>query len=206
MFRTALMAGAAALAVAVTGTAPATAADFNVDPMHSSMVFMVNHLGYSNLFGRFTEFQGEFNFDPAKPLESKVKLVIKTDSVDTNERRLQAQGGVRGRDEHLRSADFFNTKDFPTMAFESTKVESADGKTGKLHGNFTMLGQTKQVVLDVTFNRMAPHPLPGYNKILTAGFSLRGTIKRSDWGMKTFVPALGDEITLYLEVEGAEKK
>ncbi len=195
-----------AAAVGTAAAAPAGAANFNVDPMHTSLVFMVNHLGYSNIFGTFREFEGEFNFDPAKPTESKVTLTIKTESLDTNERRLQAQGGVRGRDEHLRSADFFNTKEFPTMTFVSTKVESADGKSGKLHGNLTMLGQTKPVVLDVTFNKMAPHPLPGYNKILTVGFSLRGTIKRSDWGMKTFVPALGDEITLYLEVEGAEKK
>lgn len=193
---------AAALAAGLA--APATAANFAIDKMHTSLVFMVNHLGYSNVVGWFRDFEGEFSFDPAKPTEAKVRLVIKTESLDTNDGK--RADGARSRDEHLRNPDFFNVKEFPTMTFVSTKVETADGKTGKLHGNLTLLGQTKPVVLDVTFNKMAPHPLPAYKGILTAGFSVRGTIKRSDWGMKFAVPALGDEIMLILEVEGAEKK
>ena len=197
----ALVAGFAAFAAA---PALAQSKTFVVDPTHTSLFFKVNHLGYSNTMGLFREFSGEFTFDPAKPAEAKVKLVVKTDSIDTNDQK--RADGKRSRDEHLRNPDFFNTKEFPTMTFESTKVETADGKTGKLHGNLTLLGQTKPVTLDVTFNKIAEHPLPAYNKILTVGFSLSGKIKRSDWGMKFAVPALGDEITLMLEVEGFEKK
>ncbi len=196
-----LAAGAVLLAA---GTAAVQAQTFNVDRYHTSLYFLVNHLGYANLFARFTDFAGEFTFDEKNPAASKVTLAIKTDSIDTNDAK--RADGARSRDEHLRSPDFFNAKEFPTMTFESTKVETSDGKTGKLHGNLTLLGQTKPVVLDVTYNKMAPHPLPAYNKILTAGFSVRGKIKRSDWGMKFGVPALGDEITLMLEVEGLEKK
>jgi polyisoprenoid-binding protein YceI len=197
---------AAGLLLTAAGAAPAfaQAKSFAIDKHHTSLFFMVNHLGYSNVLGLFRDFEGEFTFDDKNPTASKVKLTIKTDSVDTNDQK--RADGARSRDEHLRNPDFFNAKEFPTMVFESTKVETSDGKSGKLHGNLTLLGQTKPVVLDVTFNKVAPHPLPAYNKILTVGFSVRGKIKRSDWGMKFAVPALGDEITLMLEVEGAEKK
>jgi|CXWL01.1.fsa_nt_gi polyisoprenoid-binding protein YceI len=196
----------AAGALAAFAAAPAAAETFAPDLRHSSFVFSVNHLGYTNVFGLFRDWSGEFTFDPKAPEQTKVKIAVKTESLDTNDARMQAQGGVRGRDEHLRSADFFNVKEFPTMTFESTKVEKTGEKTGKLHGNITLLGQTKPVVLDVTFNKVAPHPLPAYKGVLTAGFTIRGTIKRSDWGMKFIVPAVGDEVALYIEIEAFEKK
>lgn len=193
-------------AALVAAAAPAAAETFKVDITHSSFVFSANHIGYTNVLGMFRDWEGEFTFDQKAPEATKVKITVKTESVDTNDRRLQAQGGIRGRDEHLRSADFFNVKEFPTMTFESTKVEKTGEKTAKLHGNITLLGQTKPVVFDVTFNKVAPHPVPAYKGVLTAGFSIRGTIKRSEWGMKTGVPAVGDEIPLMIEIEAQEKK
>ena len=200
-FRSALIAGAFAAAVS-----PAAAETFKVDITHSSFVFSANHIGYTNVFGLFRDWEGEFTFDQKAPDQAKVKITVKADSVDTNDRRLQANGGIRGRDEHLRSADFFNAKEFPTFTFESTKVEKTGEKTGKLHGNITLLGVTKPVVFDVTFNKVAPHPVPAYKGVLTAGFTIRGTIKRTDWGMKTAVPAISDDVTLYIEIEAQEKK
>jgi len=202
MFRSVLLAGAVALAAA----APASAETFKVDITHSSFVFSANHIGYTNVFGLFRDWGGEFTFDPKAPEASKVKIEVKSESIDTNDARVQANGGIRGRNEHLRSADFFNVKEFPTFTFESTKVEKTGEKTGKLHGNITLLGQTKPAVLDVTFNKVAPHPVPAYKGVLTAGFTIRGTIKRSDWGMKFGVPAVSDEVTLYIEIEAQEKK
>lgn len=202
MLRTVLLAGAVAFAAA----APAVAQTFRVDITHSSFVFSANHIGYTNVLGMFRDWGGEFTFDPKAPEATKVKIEVKTESIDTNDRRLQANGGIRGRDEHLRSADFFNAKEFPTITFESTKVEKTGDKTGKLHGNLTLLGQTKPVVFDVTFNKAAPHPVPAYKGVMTVGFSIRGTIKRSDWGMKFGVPAVGDEIPLMIEIEAQEKK
>ena len=201
-FRTVLTAAALAAASA----APAAAETFAVDIKHSSFVFSANHIGFTNVFGLFRDWGGEFTFDPKAPEKTTVKIAVKTESLDTNDLRMQAQGGVRGRNEHLRSADFFNVKEFPIMTFESTKVEKTGEKTGKMHGNVTLLGQTKPVVLDVTFNKVAPHPVPAYKGVLTAGFTIRGTIKRTDWGMKFGVPAVSDEIALYLEIEATEKK
>jgi polyisoprenoid-binding protein YceI len=200
--RTALVAAIFAAAAA----APAAAETYRVDITHSSFLFSANHIGYTNVFGWFRDWGGEFTFDPKAPENTKVKIEVKTESLDTNDRRLQAQGGIRGRDEHLRSADFFNVKEFPTMTFESTKVEKTGEKTGKLHGNVTLLGVTKPVVFDVTFNKVAPHPVPAYKGVMTSGFSIRGTIKRSDWGMKFGVPNVSDEVALYIEIEAQEKK
>lgn len=201
-FRTAL----AAAALAAVASVPAAAETFRVDPLHSSFVFSANHIGYTNVFGLFREWGGEFVFDPRAPEKTKVKIEVKTASLDTNDGRLQAQGGVRGRNEHLRSADFFNVKEFPTMTFESTKVEKTGEKTGKLHGNVTLLGVTKPAVFDITVNKVAPHPSPAAKGAMGAGFTITGKIKRSDWGMKFGVPAVGDEVTLYIGVEAQEKK
>jgi len=197
---------AAAAALAAIAAAPAAAETFRVDLKHSSFVFVANHIGYTDVYGFFRDWGGEFTFDPKAPESTKVRIEVKTASIDTNDGRLQAQGGVRGRDEHLRSADFFNAKEFPTMVFESTKVEKTGEKTGKLHGNVTLLGVSKPVVFDVTFNKVAPHPVPAYNKVLTAGFTITGTIKRTDWGMKFGVPAVSDEVKLMIGVEAQEKK
>ena len=197
---------ACALGALISAPAAGQSVTYAVDITHSSFVFSANHLGYTNVFGLFRDWGGEFTFDPAAPEKATVKIEVKTESIDTNDRRMQAQGGRRGRDEHLRSADFFNVKEFPTMTFQSTKVEKTGEKTGKLHGNLTLLGQTKPAVFDVTFHKVAPHPVPAYNKAMTSGFSIRGTIKRSDWGMKFGVPGVSDEIALFIEIEAQEKK
>lgn len=197
---------AAAAALAAFAAAPAAAETFRVDITHSSFVFVANHIGYTDVYGLFRDWGGEFTFDAKAPENTKVRIEVRTESIDTNDRRLQAQGGVRGRDEHLRGTDFFNAKEFPTMVFESTKVEKTGEKTGKLHGNVTLLGVTKPVVFDVTFHKVAPHPVPAYKGVLTVGFTITGTIKRTDWGMKFGVPAVGDEIKLLIGVEAQEKK
>ncbi len=112
----------------------------------------------------------------------------------------------QARDDHLRSPDFFNAAEFPEMTFASTGIERTSDKTGKITGDLTLLGVTKPVTLDVTFNQRAPHPLPQYNGVEVAGFSATTTIKRSDFGMSTFVPAIGDEIEIILEVEGTQAR
>jgi polyisoprenoid-binding protein YceI len=200
----------AAAAIAALAAAPAAASaatdTFRIDLTHSTFLFSANHIGYTDVFGLFRNWGGEINFDPKEPEKTKVRIEIKTESLDTNDHRIQAQGGVRGRNEHLRGADFFNVKEFPTMTFESTKAEITGEKTAKLHGNVTLLGVTKAVVFDVTFNKMAPHPVPAYKGVMTAGFTITGTIKRSDWGMKYGVPAVGDEVKLMIGVEAQEKK
>lgn len=176
----------------------AQAADrFVIDPEHSNILFWVSHLGYARMIGQFQEFEGEFGIDQENPEKSSVEVTIQTASVDTDHEK---------RDDHLRSPDFFNSAEFPEMTFNSTQVESTGENTLKVTGDFTLLGTTKPVILDVTVNKVAPNPLPQSGGVLTAGISGRTTIQRSEFGMTTFTPDLGDEIEIWLEIEGTKKE
>ncbi len=169
---------------------------FKVDPVHAQAVFRVMHVGYANVIGRFNDISGEIVFDKDDFTKSKLQVTIKTTSVDTN---------FQKRDDHLRSPDFFNVKEFPEMTFTSTDIEKTGDQTGNVQGNLTLLGVTKPVTLAFTFNKLAPNPLKGYNQILTAGFSARTKIKRSDFGMKYGLKVIGDDIEIWLEAEAQKK-
>ncbi|WP_377805646.1 YceI family protein [Azospirillum sp. A29] len=189
-----LFAAALFAATAVGAVSPAFAAPVNykIDPAHTAVAFIVNHVGFSNVIGRFNTVGGDISFDKDAVEKSTVSVTIDTTSVDTNHAK---------RDEHLRSPDFFNAKEFPKMSFKSTKIEKTGDKTGKLHGDLTMLGVTKPVVLDVTFNKDGVSPA---SKLETAGFSARGTVKRTEFGMKYGAPAIGDDIQLLIEIEAVK--
>jgi polyisoprenoid-binding protein YceI len=189
-------AGAAALAMAAPQPAAAAPETFEVDPTHTQIAFLIDHLGYSKMLGEFEEMSGEFTFDPEDVSAASVSLTIQADSLYT---------GHTKRDEHLTGPDFLNAQEFPEITFESTGAERTGEKTGTLTGELTMHGQTHPVTLDVTFNKMAPHPLPQYDKVLTAGFSARGTIDRTRWGVDAYAPAVGSEMQLIIEVEGHDK-
>ena len=176
----------AVAAFVFTGSqAPAKAGDmFALDKPHTQIKFSVNRGGWSRVAGWFEKFDGAINFDQANVANSSVEATISTASINT---------GFAKRDAHLRSPDFFNAKEFPNMTFKSTKVEKTGAKTGKMMGNLTLLGVTKPVTLEVTFNRLAAHPR---NKKTFAGFTARGKIKRSDYGMTFILKAVSDEVEI----------
>lgn len=183
---------AAAVALA-TATSSALAADtYDFDTAHTDVVFNISHFGYSDTWGRFNEVDGTVTLDKDDLAGSSVEVTIQAASIDTNHKK---------RDEHLRSADFLNVKEFPTITFKSTKVDPTGEMTAKVTGDLTIHGTTKPVILDVTVNKIAPHPLPDYNNVETAGLSARTTIKRSEFGVDAFVPAVGDEMEIIIEVE-----
>ncbi|MEM6461051.1 MAG: YceI family protein [Pseudomonadota bacterium] len=174
---------------------PALAADtFKIDDTHTSIVFFVDHLGYSNTIGRFNDFAGSFDFDPENVENSKIQFVIDASSVDTNH---------EPRDNHLRSPDFLNVDEFPEITFTSTSVEKTGDNTGKVTGDMTMLGTTQPVTFDITLNQMAPNPRSG---VLIAGFSARGEVDRSDFGMTFGQGGIGDTLDLFIEVEGTKEE
>lgn len=187
-----LAAAALSALVALPLTAQAAPVAYKLDPAHTAVVFIVDHLGFAKAMGRFNTFAGELSFDKDAADKSSLSVTIDTTSVDTNHAK---------RDEHLKSPDFFNAKEFPKMTFKSTKIETTGDKTGKLHGDLTLLGVTKPVVLDVTFNKDGVSPA---SKQETVGFSARGTIKRSDFGMKYGVPNIGDDIQIIIESEAVK--
>jgi len=163
---------------------------YTIDPSHTFPNFTINHLGFSTLHGRFDKTSGTLTMDKAKGTGS-VDITIDVASVST---------GFKKRDDHLRSPDFFNAVEFPTITFKSTKVTfNGDGAT--VVGDLTMKGVTKSVSLAVDSINCGMHP---FSKKPVCGFNATTTLKRSDFGIKYALPAVGDEVALSIEVEAAK--
>ncbi len=165
------------------------AQQWDLDKSHARIGFTVNHMGFSTIYGDFKEFDGKVNYDAAHPKDTSVNFTIKTDSIDT---------GWAAREEHLRKAEFFNTASFPTMQFVSTGVTMQGKSKGKITGNLTLLGVTKPVTLNVVMHKRAANPM---SKVDTIGFTATTTVKRSDFGMKAYVPMVGDLIPVTIDGE-----
>ncbi len=174
-------------------SAPAFAADtYTLEPTHTSVTFQYTHFGFSHPTGKFMNAVGTVTLDEATPANSSVEVSFAIDGVNT---------GVAALDTHLKSADFFDAAKFPTATFKSTKVEPTSATTAKVTGDLTLHGVTKPVTLDVTLNQKGPNMM----KKITAGFTAKGTINRSDFGISTYVPAVSDQIDLYIEAEANAK-
>jgi polyisoprenoid-binding protein YceI len=164
---------------------------FKVDPVHSFVLFSVQHLGIANSYGRFNDISGTVVFDKDNPSKSSVELSVPVESLDTH-------NSIRERS--LKSPDFFDTKQFPTMTFKSTKVEGS-GDTLKVAGDLTIHGVTKPLTVD--FKKGGEGK--GVFGEMRGGGETRFTIKRSDFGMNFQQGAIGDEVTIILSVEGIKK-
>lgn len=167
---------------------------YMLDASHANVVFLVSHAGFSTYVGRFDTVGGSLKFNTKNPDKSSLSVTIDANSVDTTSEAL---------DEHLRTADFFDVEKYPNIKFKSTKVQKIDDQTGKVTGNLTLLGVTKPVTLDVTFNGGG---IFGPTQLYRVGFSARTAVKRSDFGMSKFLPFLGDEVNLIIEAEFTEAK
>ncbi len=196
---------AAALITTVSGVAAAQeltplasmpAGVYALDDTHASLTWKVSHMGMSNYTARFTKMTGELTFDPANPANSSLKATVDPASVRTDYPKPQE----KDFDKKLAmDADWFNAGQFPIITFNSTKIEITGEKTAKVTGDLTFLGVTKPVTLDAVFNgAYAKMPM---REIPAMGFSATGKIKRSDFGFSTYVPMIGDEVDLMIEVE-----
>src|SRR6478672_1484191 len=164
------------IAALLASATPGRAADYAIDPTHSHILFTIDHLGFAKMVGLFGDFSGNISFDANNVPASKLNVTIKTDSLQTQ---------FAPRDKDLKGADWFNVTEFPEMTFTGTSYSKTDEHTGTITGNLTLLGVTKPVVLHVTFNQAG---LRGPDKKQAAGFSATGTFKRSEFGMKTYIP------------------
>jgi polyisoprenoid-binding protein YceI len=170
----------------------ANAADtFKIDPIHSSVVFSVQHLGVSNLYGRFNDISGTVVFDKDNPSKNSVELSVAVETLDTH---------FPKRDQSLKSPDYLDAKQFPTIMFKSTKAEAGDD-TFKVSGDFTLHGVTKPLTVD--FKKVGEGK--GVQGEPRAGGETRFTIKRSDFGMNFQQGAVGDEVTIILTLEGVKQ-
>ena len=183
---------ASALAATPAAAEPRT---FTIDQEHFSIGFMARHLDLSNVIGMFLEGEGSFTYDADTQTVSDLRVEIVADSVFTNHKR---------RDRHLRSPDFLNAREFPTIVFTGTAAEALTDNTGTVTGDLELLGQTRPVTLDVTLVNAAVYPF-GHEKF-TLGISARTAFNRSQFGMSYGVGDLvGDEIELMLEFEAIQQ-
>jgi polyisoprenoid-binding protein YceI len=177
--------------LAICGTAAQAADTYTVDPVHSSISFMISHAGISNIHGRFNDFSGKITIDSADPTKSSFALTIPIESIDTNNVK---------RDEHLRAPDYFNAKQFPNMSFQSTKVKAIDGGF-EVTGDLTMHGVTKPITFKVKGGDKVVEFPKGTMRIgLVSTFS----VVRSDFGVSAELGGLGDEIPISIGIEAAK--
>jgi polyisoprenoid-binding protein YceI len=174
-------------------TLPALAATstYRIDAVHSEVAFHVRHL-LTKTHGAFPKFQGTIVVDEQDISKSAVDVTIDAASIDTHS---------EARDKHLRGADFFEVEKFPTITFKSTKVAEVAKGSLEVTGTFTLHGVARTIVLHVTSLGTGP----GMRKGTTvAGFEGTVTFNRSDFGMKTYLPAVGDEVVVTLNVEAGK--
>jgi polyisoprenoid-binding protein YceI len=175
------------------------AGTYQLDKSHASLTWKVSHAGLSNYTARFTNFDAAIKFDPKDLTKSSVTASIDPTSIQTD----YPNAAEKDFNKELATGDkWFNAGKFPKITFESTKLEKTGKESGKLHGNVTLLGVTKPVVLDVTYN--GGYAVQPFSQKPTIGFSATGVIKRSDFGFDTYVPAIGDNVQIIIEAEFAK--
>lgn len=158
------------------------AGDYTLDKAHASLVFKVNHLGFSHYTARFADFDASLKFDPAHPEAASVTATI-------DPRSLTLNTPPAGFKDELLGKAWFDTAQYPAITFRSTKVEVTGADTAKVAGDFTLHGVTKPVVLEVAFN--GGYPGFAMDPHARIGFSAHGVFNRSDFGMGFGVPAAG---------------
>ncbi|MGQ9908190.1 MAG: YceI family protein [Candidatus Flexifilum sp.] len=173
-------------------------ATWTFDPTHSAANFSTRHMMITTVRGSFSRLSGTIEYDPANPAAASVSAEIDAASINT---------GVADRDNHLKSPDFLDVANHPTIAFRSTRIELTGETTAKIHGDLTIRGVTRPVVLEAELLGMGVDP---FAKVEKAGFSARTRINREDWGL-TWNMALeaggwlvGKEIAIELEVEAVK--
>ena len=168
---------------------------YTIDSYHTFPNFSIDHLGVSTMYGQFKKTSGKVTIDRAAKSGS-MELAIETASVDTGDTDKGSR--ARSRDEHLRSADFFNAAEFPRMTYKSTGFTFSGDNPSAVDGSLTLLGVSKPVHL--TIERFKCNPATATAKERCGG-NATGKIKRSDFGMKTGIPNIGDEVTLLISFE-----
>lgn len=169
--------------------------DYQIDTegMHAFVQFKISHLGYSWLYGRFNEFEGNFTFDPENPENSAVQATIQTASVDTNHDK---------RDKHLRNDDFLDVEAYPEARFESTGFEPLGDDHYRMTGDFTLLGVTREIEIDVTQIGAGEDPWGGFRR----GFQGRTELPLEAFGIDYDLGPAAEEVEIILSIEGVRQE
>lgn len=163
---------------------------YRFDPSHTNIIWSASHFGFSKSSGQFLDFEGVMVIDNEAPEKSEVNITIQTESIFT---------GLPKFDQHLKSKDFFDVENHKTASFKSTKIELVGENKAIIHGELTLLGKTKPLTLDATLNKQDINP---FNQKPTIGFTVRGVIKRNEFGLDYGLPGISNEVDLWIEAEG----
>ena len=162
---------------------------YKLDPTHTNVIAQWNHFGFSNPFANFGNVEGTLVYDAANIGNSSVQVTLPLSGLEAFTPKFN---------DHLRSADFFDAAKFPNATFKSTRVEAAGEGKLKVSGELTIKDITRPVVLDVTLNKAAIHPM---SKAPTIGFDATASISRTEFGVGAYVPNVGDTVTLRITTE-----
>lgn len=169
---------------------------WTADPYHSKLGFTVTHLGIADVPGHFSDYDVSIVSAKEDFSDAVIELTVQTNSVDTR---------VEPRDNHLRSADFFDVEKHPTMTFKSNAIEAAGNNVYTLKGDLTLLGITKPVAMTMTYRGTTENP--NAEGAPVAGIQITGKIKRSDFGLGFGFPApmISDEVEIKADGEFGHK-
>jgi polyisoprenoid-binding protein YceI len=189
---------AAALLISTAGAAQAQltstpaavqAGSYKIDPDHSKITWSVTHFGFSTYIGQFSHVDATLKLDPKAVGASALDVTVDANSLGTLNPAL---------DTHLKSKDFLDVAAFPTATFKSAKVTPTGDNTADIAGELTLHGVTRPVVVHAAFNQAGVNPL---DKKYSLGFAGTAEITRSEFGIKSYVPAISDKVTLTIEAE-----
>lgn len=181
------------LVLPLIAIAPLAAVDWTLDDDHSFALFRVQHMGAGFTWGRFDAIAGELSYDPAAPANAKISVTIQAASVST---------GVPKMEEHLRTPDFFDVKQFPTLTFVSKTWTAKPENSFEILGDLTMHGVTKPVTVTAVRTGLGTN---AYTKKDLVGFETTFTVQRSDFGLKYGPGAVGDDVRITFALEAIKK-
>ena len=184
-----------AMAVLLASSTVFAAEKYDIDGSHSDVVFGWNHFGFSNPTARFDKIEGSVLLDKADLTKSSVSVTLPVSGLDSRIAKL---------DDELKGAEFLDAATYPTITFKSTKVEKAGENGLKITGDLTLHGVTKPVTLDARINKIGIFEIPGVMKAPAAGFDATTVIKRSDFGVAKYVPAVSDEIPVRITLDAKQ--
>jgi polyisoprenoid-binding protein YceI len=184
--------GPSALAQGAPNPAGVQPGEYKVEPYHTQVQFSVRHFGFTNFSGFFSGASGSLRLDPTNPVASKLEVAIPVSTAQTTVPKL---------DEELKGAQWFDAAQFPKATFISTSVTKTGPDTADIHGDLTLHGVTRPIELKARFVGAGVNPL---DHAYTVGFEATGVVKRSEFGVKTYVPMVGDDV--HLTIAGAFEK
>lgn len=168
----------------------AIAGPWAIDKGHASINFSVDHFGFSDVHGQFREFDAQIDFDPENIDATSASFTINAASFDTN---------LAARDDHVKSADFLNVDEYPSITFTTTKVTQTGDETADIEGEMTIRGVTKPVTFKAELNQLGASPFDPSLEV--AGFTISGEIDRTEFGIDTYAPAIGATLPVVINFE-----